>query len=91
MNKGANWQTWSRDRVEFDEQNIAMLNPYLQSTEADLTMRKSETRDRAGLPIIDVDILTLGVGPAGASLGCFLASHGTFKSSFSGHTLWWNT
>ena len=39
-------------------------------------MGKSEAEDRADLPVIDVDVLISGAGPAGASLACFLASHG---------------
>ena len=32
--------------------------------------------DGTGLPVIDVDVLISGNGPAGGSLACFLASHG---------------
>ena len=27
-------------------------------------------------PVLDVDVLIVGAGPTGASLACFLASHG---------------
>lgn len=36
--------------------------------------------NQTGLPVIEVDVLISGAGPAGASLGCFLASHGKSKS-----------
>ena len=32
-----------------------------------------------GFPVIDVDVLISGAGPAGASLACFLAFHGRFN------------
>ena len=86
-----NGNTWSQDRVKIDEQNTGMPSPYLQSTESDFTVREPETKDRAGLPVIDVDVLISGAGPAGESLGCFLASLDEFKSSLTGYKLWWNT
>ena len=48
-------------------------------------MGKSEAEDRADLLVIEVGVLVSGAGPAGASLACFLASHGKFKSLFSGY------
>ncbi len=44
-------------------------------------MRMPETEDQAGMPVIDVDVLISGAGPAGASLSCFLASHGKLRWS----------
>ena len=51
-------------------------------------MEKSEAGDRADVLVIEVDVLISGAGPAGASLACFLASHGTFESLFSGYKSW---
>lgn len=34
---------------------------------------------------IEVDVLIAGAGPTGASLGCFLGSHGTPLSQSLGH------
>ncbi len=31
------------------------------------------------LPLVETDLLIVGAGPAGASLACFLASHGGFR------------
>ena len=39
-------------------------------------MGSLEVGSYAALPIVDVDVLISGAGPAGASLACFLASHG---------------
>lgn len=41
-----------------------------------------EIVESTGFPVIDVDVLISGAGPAGASLACFLASHGRFKYSY---------
>lgn len=39
-------------------------------------MEVSTAEDRS--QIIDTDLLIVGTGPAGASLACFLASHGKY-------------
>lgn len=37
---------------------------------------------------IEVDVLIIGAGPSGASLGCFLGSHGMFASESSSFFFW---
>jgi NADPH-dependent 2,4-dienoyl-CoA reductase/sulfur reductase-like enzyme len=42
--------------------------------------------DNVPLPLIETDLLIVGAGPAGASLACFLASHGRSQKQVSGYS-----